>query len=91
MLSVRLHAHSMPCARAARQWEIRPTFALQGIRRTRALMWQQVRGLARACWRGVGYRMNYNDPIQEEQEMVCLEVRNYYGFYIPLEPQTLKA
>ncbi|XP_008285725.1 regulator of G-protein signaling 20 [Stegastes partitus] len=63
----------MPCARAARQWEIRPTSALRGIRRTRALMWQRIRGLARSCRHGAGYPVNYNDPNREEQEMVCLE------------------
>ncbi|XP_040911469.1 regulator of G-protein signaling 20 isoform X1 [Toxotes jaculatrix] len=63
----------MPCARAVKQWEIRPTSALRGIRRTRALMWQRIRGLARACRHGVGYPVNYNDADREEQEMVCLE------------------
>lgn len=71
---VRPHGRSMPCARAVRQWEIRPTSALWGIRRTRALMWQRIRRLARACRHGVGYSVNYSDPVQEEQEMVCLEV-----------------
>ncbi|CAB1414137.1 unnamed protein product [Pleuronectes platessa] len=63
----------MPCASAVRQWEIRPTSALRGIRRNRALMWERIRGLARACRHGVGYRVNYSDPNREEQEMVCLE------------------
>lgn len=70
---VRPRGRSMPYARAVRQWEIRPTSALWGIRRTRALMWQRIRGLVRAC-RGAGYSVNYNDPEREEQEMVCLEV-----------------
>ncbi|XP_005742569.1 regulator of G-protein signaling 20 isoform X1 [Pundamilia nyererei] len=63
----------MPYARAARQWEIRPTSTLRGIKRTRALMWQRIRGLVRACRHGAGYPVNYNDPDREEQEMVCLE------------------
>lgn len=56
--------------------------ALRGIRRTRALMWQRVRGLARTCRHGVGYHVNFNDSIQEEQEMVCLEVWDCYSFYV---------
>lgn len=64
----------MLCARALRPWKIRPMSALRGIRHSRAMMWQRVRGVARACRNGAGYRINYNDPIQEEQEMVCLEV-----------------
>lgn len=71
---VRPHGRSMPYARAARQWEIRPTSTLRGIKRTRALMWQRIRGLVRACRHGAGYPVNYNDPDREEQEMVCLEV-----------------
>uniref|UniRef100_A0A669D417 Regulator of G protein signaling 20 n=1 Tax=Oreochromis niloticus TaxID=8128 RepID=A0A669D417_ORENI len=63
----------MPYARAVRQWEIRPTSTLRGIKRTRALMWQRIRGLVRACRHGAGYPVNYNDPDREEQEMVCLE------------------
>lgn len=63
----------MPYARAVRQWEIRPTSTLWGIKRTRALMWQRIRGLVRACRHGAGYPVNYNDPDREEQEMVCLE------------------
>ncbi|KAM6919776.1 regulator of G-protein signaling 20 [Lycodopsis pacificus] len=63
----------MTCARAVSQWEIRPTSALRGIRHTRALMWQRIRGLVRACRYGVGYPVNYNDPAPDEQEMVCLE------------------
>lgn len=63
----------MPYARAVRQWEIRPTSTLRGIKRTRALMWQRIRGLVRACRYGAGYPVNYNDPDREEQEMVCLE------------------
>lgn len=64
----------MLCTRAVRQWKIRPMSALRGIRHSRAVVWQRVRGVARACRNGAGYRINYNDPIQEEQEMVCLEV-----------------
>lgn len=71
---VRPHAWTMLCARALRRWKIRPMSALRGIRHSRALVWQRVRGVARACRNGAGYRINYNDPIQEEQEMVCLEV-----------------
>lgn len=71
---VRPHGRSMPYARAVRQWEIRPTSTLRGIKRTRALMWQRIRGLVRACRHGAGYPVNYNDPDREEQEMVCLEV-----------------
>lgn len=71
---VRPHGRSMPYARAVRQWEIRPTSTLRGIKRTRALMWQRIRGLVRACRHGAGYPVNYNDPEREEQEMVCLEV-----------------
>ncbi|GLD50923.1 regulator of G-protein signaling 20 isoform X1 [Lates japonicus] len=63
----------MPCVREVRQWEIRPTSALRGIRRTRALMWQRIQELARACRHGAGYPVNYDDPDREEQEMVCLE------------------
>ncbi|XP_004542989.1 regulator of G-protein signaling 20 isoform X1 [Maylandia zebra] len=63
----------MPYARAVRQWEIRPTSTLRGIKRTRALMWQRIRRLVRACRHGAGYPVNYNDPDREEQEMVCLE------------------
>lgn len=73
---VRSHAWTMLCARAVKQWKIRPKSmsALRGIRHSRAVVWQRVRGVARACRNGAGYRRNYNDPIQEEQEMVCLEV-----------------
>lgn len=71
---VRPHGRSMPYARAVRQWEIRPTSTLRGIKRTRALMWQRIRRLVRACRHGAGYPVNYNDPDREEQEMVCLEV-----------------
>ncbi|KAJ4937137.1 hypothetical protein JOQ06_001718 [Pogonophryne albipinna] len=63
----------MPCARALRQWEIRPTSALRGIRRSRALMWLRIQGLVRALRQGGRYPVNYNDPAAEEQEMVCLE------------------
>ncbi|KAI9545076.1 hypothetical protein NQZ68_039595 [Dissostichus eleginoides] len=64
----------MPCARALRQWEIRPTSALRGIRRSRALMWLRIQGLVRALRQGGRYPVNYNDPAAEEQEMVCLEI-----------------
>ncbi|KAK5889246.1 hypothetical protein CesoFtcFv8_015266 [Champsocephalus esox] len=63
----------MPCARALRQWEIRPTSALRGIRRSRAHMWLRIQGLFRALRQGGRYPVNYNDPAAEEQEMVCLE------------------
>ncbi|TDH05887.1 hypothetical protein EPR50_G00126990 [Perca flavescens] len=82
----------MPCVRAVRQWEIRPTSALWGIRRTRALMWQRLRGVVRTCRHSVGYSMNYNDPVAEEQEMVCLELssRLFYGerdtVVVPVNP-----
>lgn len=72
---LRPHVWTMPCVKAVRRWKIRPMSALRGIRRSRAVVWQRVRGVARACRNGAGYRINYNDPIQEEQEMVCLEVR----------------
>ncbi|KAL6103963.1 rgs20 [Pungitius sinensis] len=63
----------MTCAREARHWEIRPTSALRWIRHTRAQMWRRIRGLVRAFRRRVGYPVTYNDPVPEEQEMVCLE------------------
>lgn len=74
LLRLRPHAWTMLCAKVVRRWKIRPMSALRGIRHSRALVWQRVRGVARACRNGAGYRINYNDPIQEEQEMVCLEV-----------------
>ncbi|XP_055007991.1 regulator of G-protein signaling 20 isoform X1 [Boleophthalmus pectinirostris] len=63
----------MPCIRTVRQWEIRPTVTVRRVRHSKTLMWQRVRGLARACQRGVGYTVNYNDQDREEQEIVCLE------------------
>ncbi|XP_047223723.1 regulator of G-protein signaling 20 isoform X2 [Girardinichthys multiradiatus] len=63
----------MPCGSMVRQWEIRPTVVLRGIKRTRVLMWQWIQGLTRACRQSVGYQVNYNDPDQAEQEMVFLE------------------
>ncbi|XP_012734770.2 regulator of G-protein signaling 20 isoform X1 [Fundulus heteroclitus] len=62
----------MPCSSVVRQWEIRPTVVLRGIKDTRVLMWQWIQGLNRACRQSWGYRVNYNAD-QAEQEMVCLE------------------
>ncbi|XP_061777031.1 regulator of G-protein signaling 20 isoform X2 [Nerophis ophidion] len=64
---------SMSCVRGAEQWEVRPASALRGIRRGRAGMWQRLQRLSRACRRGAGCAVGYNDPDHEEQEMVCLE------------------
>ncbi|KAM4552699.1 regulator of G-protein signaling 20 [Odontesthes bonariensis] len=63
----------MPCVSAAKKWEIRPTSVLLGIKRIRALMWQWIHGLVRACRHSVGYQINYNGPEGEELEMVCLQ------------------
>ena len=69
---------SMPRVKVARRWEIRPTPAVRGIGRTRALMWQRARGLAQACRRGEGYQATggCGDPNHdsEQLEMVCVEV-----------------
>ena len=70
---------SMPSVKVARRrWEIRPTPAVRGIGRTRALMWQRARGLAQACRRGEGYQATggCGDPNHdsEQLEMVCVEV-----------------
>ncbi|XP_054622542.1 regulator of G-protein signaling 20 isoform X2 [Dunckerocampus dactyliophorus] len=63
----------MPRIRGAEQWEVRPSSALRGIRRSRAVMWQRIQRLSRACRHGTGCAVNYNDPDHEEQDMVCLE------------------
>ncbi|XP_077580725.1 regulator of G-protein signaling 20 isoform X1 [Stigmatopora nigra] len=57
--------------RRATGWEVRPTSVLRRIRRGRNLMWRRVQRLSRACRRGVGCTVNYND--HDEQDMVCLE------------------
>lgn len=67
----------MPCVSVLRQWEIRPTSVLRGIKHARVLMWQWIRGLVRACRHSVGYELNYNGPVREEREIVCLEVLKY--------------
>ncbi|XP_024129796.1 regulator of G-protein signaling 20 [Oryzias melastigma] len=63
----------MPCCSVLRQWEIRPTSVLRGIKHARVLMWQWIRGLVRACRHSVGYQVNYNGPVREERDIVCLE------------------
>lgn len=74
----------MPCVRVLERWEIRPTSALRGFGRSRALMWQRMRGLLQACRRGEGYRVpgTYDDHDNEEQEMVSLEVMTCHDFII---------
>ncbi|XP_077412791.1 regulator of G-protein signaling 20 isoform X1 [Vanacampus margaritifer] len=63
----------MPHSRGAEWWEVRPTSALRSLRRRRALMWQRMQRLTRACRRGVGCAVSYNEHDQDEQDMVCLE------------------
>ncbi|CAL8279678.1 unnamed protein product [Lota lota] len=67
----------MPSVKVDRRWEIRPTSAVRGFGRTRALMWQRVWGLAQACRRGEGYQATGGcgdqDHDSEQLEMVCIE------------------
>ncbi|XP_037132424.1 regulator of G-protein signaling 20 isoform X2 [Syngnathus acus] len=59
--------------RRAKGWEIRPASILRWIRRRRVLMWQSIQRLIRACHRGVGCSVSYNEHDHDEQDMVCLE------------------
>uniref|UniRef100_A0A3Q4MJ03 Regulator of G protein signaling 20 n=1 Tax=Neolamprologus brichardi TaxID=32507 RepID=A0A3Q4MJ03_NEOBR len=75
----------MPYARAVRQWEIRPTSPLRGIKRTRALMWQRIRGLVRACRHGAGYPPMGSERMEMRKRQMSVQQESAAGGTAPAQ------